>query len=113
MLGRVYNRRKQAGAGAPAGNVNAAKQLRQLDAIDSERTSAAVGVEFGVSPRTVERAGAAAEAIAGTPLEAAVMQGQARLAEAVEIARTMREERPGLAGEATAGARPWCAVAGG
>jgi hypothetical protein len=73
LLGRRYNRTKKA-VGAPAGNDNASKQTGQNVTIVS--TAETLATQYGVSERTVKRAGADAALLDAHPeMAAAVIRG--------------------------------------
>src|SRR5690625_3261601 len=98
ILGRIYNRTKKP-EGGQEGNLNAEKRRSQNGDVVSERvasgrTNQIIADQYGVSPKTVERAGKAEEAVRGSPLEPAVLAGEARLNEAAELATAMREIEP-------------------
>lgn len=60
LIGRRYNRVKKA-VGAPVGNSNAANQIGQI--VHIERTAETLATDYGVTERTVRRAGQYAEAV--------------------------------------------------
>jgi N6-adenosine-specific RNA methylase IME4 len=110
LRGRRYNRFKKRG-GAPQGNENAAKQLPQIEAVVSRRTSEVLASQHGVSRATIERDGQFASAvervkviepdieglvISGSgPVKSAVVEAAKLVAEAPEAAMAI------LRGEAT------------
>lgn len=86
LLGELHERGKKP-EGAPVGNQNAAKQLGQNDPVVS--TADRIADQFGVSARTVKRAGALVRTM--TPeAKQAVLTGQATL---LQVKREQREAK--------------------
>lgn len=90
ILGRIYNRTKST-HGGNRGNQHTAPKGQNVTLPD---TAKELGEQHNVSDRTVKRAGKAEEAVRGSPLEPAVLAGEARLNEAAELATAMREIEP-------------------
>lgn len=91
LIGRKYNRLKLKQGGDRGNQYTVAKG--QNDPLPT--TAEAIATEHGVSEKTVKRAAAqAAQLDQGTPeLQAAVMQGKAKLRDAAEVATLPKEQQ--------------------
>ena len=96
LIGRRYNRVKKA-VGAPVGNSNAANQIGQI--VHIERTAETLAADYGVTERTVRRAGQYAEAVeaidkAAPGFTATVNAGEAPTRQEVVKAATVVAQIP-------------------